>query len=109
MNPVNRRTVGFVDVRFGANVMVIEPTNLYGCDIGDDTFIGPFVEIQKGATIGKRCRIQLHSFICVLVTIWDDCFISHGAMFIFYPFVKGGSAGNQQLWRTTILVSILRW
>ena len=87
MNPVKRRTVGFVDVKFGANVTVIEPTNLYGCDIGDDTFIGPFVEIQKGATIGKRCRIQSHSFICELVTIGDDCFISHGAMFVNDLFV----------------------
>ena len=52
MNPVTRRTVAFVDVRFGANITVVEPTNLYGCDIGDDTFIGPFVEIQKGS----NCR-----------------------------------------------------
>src|SRR5467141_3000353 len=102
MNPVTRRMVGFVDVRFGANVTVIEPTNLYGCNIGDDTFIGPFVEIQKGAIIGKRCRIQSHAFICELVTIGDDCFISHGAMFINDLFVTGGPAGgNKDLWRST--------
>ena len=103
MNPVRRSTVGFVDVKFGANVTVIEPTNLYGCEIGDETFIGPFVEIQKGATIGKRCRIQSHSFICDLVTIGDDCFISHGAMFINDPFVTGAPAGKPQLWRPTKL------
>src|SRR5438874_11654075 len=103
MNPVNRRAVGFVDVRFGANVTVIEPTNLYGCDIGDDTFIGPFVEIQRGATIGKRCRIQSHSFICELVTIGDECFISHGAMFINDLFVTGGPTANPDFWRATIL------
>ena len=101
MNPVTRRTIGFVDVTFGANVTVIEPTNLYGCDIGDDTFIGPFVEIQKGATVGKRCRIQSHAFICELVTIGDDCFISHGAMFINDLFGDGGPAGKPELWQPT--------
>jgi acetyltransferase-like isoleucine patch superfamily enzyme len=103
MNPAKQGTVGFVDVKFGANVTVIEPTNLYGCEIGDETFIGPFVEIQKGATIGKRCRIQSHSFICDLVTIGDDWFISHGAMFINDTFVTGGPAGKPQLWRPTKL------
>jgi acetyltransferase-like isoleucine patch superfamily enzyme len=103
MNPVKRRTVGSVDVRFGKNVTVIEPINLYGCDIGDDTFIGPFVEIQKGAVIGKRCRIQSHSFICDLVTIGDDCFISHGAMFINDLFLTGGPAGKPELWQSTKL------
>jgi acetyltransferase-like isoleucine patch superfamily enzyme len=101
MNPVKRRAVGVVDVKFGENVTVVEPVNLYGCTIGDDSFVGPFVEIQKGATIGKRCRIQSHSFICELVTIGDDCFISHGAMFINDPFVTGGPAGKPELWRST--------
>src|SRR5438445_13468175 len=101
MNPVIRSMVGIVDVKFGANVTVIEPATLYGCDIGDETFIGPFVEIQKGATIGKRCRIQSHSFICDLVTIGDDCFISHGAMFINDVFDDGGPAGKPELWRAT--------
>ena len=103
MNPVICRTVGIADVKFGENVTVIEPTNLYGCEIGDETFIGPFVEVQKGATIGKRCRIQSHSFICDLVTIGDDCFISHGAMFINDLFVTDGPAGKPQLWRPTKL------
>jgi acetyltransferase-like isoleucine patch superfamily enzyme len=101
MNPVRRHTVGIVDVKFGPNVTVVEPSNLYGCDIGENTFIGPFVEIQKGATIGRRCRIQSHSFICELVTIGDDCFISHGAMFINDLFLTGGPAGNPELWRST--------
>src|SRR5215467_8101355 len=103
MNPVRRRTAGIVDVKFGVNVTVIEPANLYGCDIGDDTFIGPFVEIQKGVTIGKRCRIQSHSFICELVRIGDDCFIAHGAMFINDTFVSGGPAEKPELWRSTNL------
>ena len=97
------RRAGIVDVRFGKNVTVVQPVNLYGCTIGDETFVGPFVEIQKGVTIGKRCRIQSHSFICELVTIGDECFISHGAMFINDPFVTGGPAGKPDLWRATRL------
>jgi acetyltransferase-like isoleucine patch superfamily enzyme len=97
------RHVGIVDVTFGENVIVVEPVNLYGCVIGDYTFVGPFVEIQKGVTIGQRCRIQSHSFICDLVTIGDDCFISHGAMFINDRFVTGGPAGKRRLWRSTKL------
>ena len=86
------RNVGMVDVTFGENVTIVEPVNLYGCVIGDDSSIGPFVEIQRGAVIGKRCRIQSHAFICDMVTIGDDCFISHGAMFINDPFAIGGPA-----------------
>ena len=93
---------GIVDVTFGRNVTVVEPANLYGCCIGDDTFIGPFVEIQKGAVVGARCRIQSHSFICDLVTIGDDCFIAHGVMFVNDPFASGGPArGRRKFWRMT--------
>jgi len=97
------RSIRIVDVKFGENVTVIEPVNLYRCTIGDDSFVGPFVEIQEGAKIGKRCRIQSHSFICDLVTIGDDCFISHGAMFINDLFGDGGPAGKPELWRPTKL------
>jgi acetyltransferase-like isoleucine patch superfamily enzyme len=91
-----------VEVSFGANVTVVQPVNLYGCAIGDDTFVGPFVEIQRGVTIGQRCKIQSHAFICELVTIGDDCFISHGAMFINDLFSTGGPAkGRKDLWRST--------
>ena len=62
--------------------MFIEPVNLYECSIGDNCFIGPFVEIQRNVIIGNNTRIQSHSFICEGVTIGDDCFISHGVMFI---------------------------
>lgn len=99
--PTVRRS-GIVDVVFGENVMVIEPANLYGCTIGDESFIGPFVEVQRRVTIGKRCRIQSHAFICELVTIGDDCFISHGAMFVNDLFSIGGPAkGREDLWRST--------
>ena len=98
----NLRQVGIVNVAFGANVTIIEPANLYGCTIGDDCFIGPFVEIQSDVTIGQRCRIQSHAFICELVAIGDDCFISHGAMFINDLFSEGGPAkGKRELWRST--------
>jgi acetyltransferase-like isoleucine patch superfamily enzyme len=97
------KQAGIIDVKFGENVTVVEPVNIYGCTIGDESFVGPFVEIQRGVTIGKRCRIQSHSFICELVTIGDDCFISHGAMFINDAFVSGGPTADRQLWRSTKL------
>jgi acetyltransferase-like isoleucine patch superfamily enzyme len=96
------RQVSIVDVKFGKRVTLVEPVNLYGCEIGDDSFIGPFVEIQKGVVIGKRCRVQSHAFVCELVEIGDDCFISHGAMFINDLFANGGPAkGRGDLWRST--------
>jgi acetyltransferase-like isoleucine patch superfamily enzyme len=97
------RHAGIVEVKFGKDVTVVQPVNLYGCAIGDGSFVGPFVEIQKGAKIGKRCRVQSHSFICELVTIGDDCFISHGAMFINDSFVTGSPANKRSLWRQTKL------
>ena len=97
-----RSSVGIVDVVFGAGVLVVEPVNLYGCDIGDGTRIGPFVEIQRGAVIGKRCRVQSHTFICELVTVGDDCFIGHGVMFVNDLFRDGGPAmGDKAKWVAT--------
>lgn len=97
-----RRAAAIRDVTFGDGVTVVEPANLYGCAIGDDTFVGPFVEIQSGVTIGARCRIQSHSFICELVSIGDDCVIAHGVMFINDRFATGGPArGRRELWRET--------
>ena len=90
------------NVAFGERVKVVEPVNLYGCAIGDDCFIGPFVEVQSGVKIGSRCKIQSHSFICDLVTIGDDCFIAHGVMFINDLFENGGPAGGRkECWRST--------
>jgi acetyltransferase-like isoleucine patch superfamily enzyme len=70
------------DVELGARVVVGPFTNLYGCRVGDDTRIGPFVEIQRGAVIGARCKIQSHAFICDGVVIGDGVFVGHGVMFI---------------------------
>src|SRR5947209_9637600 len=95
---------GIVDVQFGANVKVVQPVNIYGCSIGDDCFIGPFVEIQRKVTIGKRTRVQSHAFVCELVTIGDDCFISHGVMFVNDLARSGKPAvGRPDLWKTTRL------
>jgi UDP-3-O-[3-hydroxymyristoyl] glucosamine N-acyltransferase len=80
------------DVRFGERVTVVEPGNLYECAIGDDCFVGPFVEIQRGVAIGARTRVQSHAFICELVTIGADCFIGHGVMFVNDKFAQGGPA-----------------
>ena len=83
------------DVEFGDNVVVSPFTNLYGCTIGDNTRIGPFVEIQRGAVIGANCKIQSHTFVCDGVTIEDDVFVGHGVMFINDNYPR--AAGDGQL------------
>lgn len=99
---MNLRKAGIVNVGFGKDVTVVEPVNIYGCVIGDNCFIGPFVEIQKDVVIGNNCKIQSHSFICELVEIGNHCFVSHGAMFINDLFQKGGPAqGDKSLWKKT--------
>lgn len=96
------RFIDIVDVAFGKNVRIVNPSNLYKCTIGDDCFIGPFCEIQQGVTIGNRVKIQSHTFICELVSINDDCFIGHGVMFINDPFQDGGPAmGDKKKWKPT--------
>lgn len=96
------KEVGIVGVAFGCNVTVVQPANLYGCVLGDEVFVGPFVEIQKGVTIGARTRVQSHSFICELVAIGEDCFVGHGVMFTNDAFANGGPArGDKSLWKPT--------
>lgn len=90
------------DVEFGLNVKLVKPLNLYECKIGDNSFIGPFVEIQKNVIIGKNCKVQSHSFICELVTIGENCVIAHGVMFINDLFSNGKPAnGDKSLWKET--------
>ncbi len=102
MNTPRLLESGVVDVAFGTNVTVMKPVNLYGCTIGDDSFIGPFVEMQRNVRVGKRTKVQSHTFVCELVEIGDDCFIGHGVMFINDLFATGGPArGNQSLWKAT--------
>lgn len=91
------------DVQFGENVTIVEPVNIYGCKIGDNSFVGPFVEIQKGVVVGTNCKVQSHSFICELVTIGNYCFIGHGVMFINDIMKDGPANGNQAKWKKTIV------
>ena len=83
-------------VKLGKDVKIFQPdlVNLYGCTIGDDTKVGAFVEIQKNAFIGKRCKVSSHTFICEGVTIEDEVFVGHGVMFIndIYPRATAGGA-----------------
>lgn len=98
------KQIGIRDVEFGEGVTVVEPANLYGCRIGDGSFVGPFVEIQSGVEIGRNCRVQSHAFVCDLVTVGDDCFISHGAKFINDIFASGGPArGDRSKYGATVL------
>lgn len=91
------------DVKFGQNVRLARFINLYGCEIGDDTKIGTFVEIQKNAAVGKRCKISSHTFICEGVVIEDNVFIGHGVMFIndSYPraTTSGGALQTEADWK----------
>ena len=81
--PVNDAEFRLIsDVEFGADVVVMPFTNLYGCRIGDGTRIGPFVEIQSGASVGARCKIQSHTFVCDGVAIGDEVFVGHGVVFV---------------------------
>ena len=90
------------DVILGKNVFLNDFINLYGCKIGDDTKIGPFVEVQKNAAIGCRCKISSHTFICEGVEIEDEVFIGHGVMFINDMFpratAKSGILQTEEDW-----------
>ncbi|MFI5150580.1 MAG: acyltransferase [Bacteroidia bacterium] len=96
------KSVAFRNVKWGKGVTVVNPSNIYGCEIGDSCFIGPFVEIQKDVKIGSFTRVQSHTFICELVEVGEHCFIGHGVMFINDKFSKGGPArGDKSLWMST--------
>jgi UDP-3-O-[3-hydroxymyristoyl] glucosamine N-acyltransferase len=98
------RHIAIRDATFGIGVTVVQPVNIYGCHIGDGCFIGPFTEIQAKVSIGKRTRVQSHTFICELVSIGEDCFVGHGVMFINDVFAKGGPArGDRSLWKSTTI------
>ena len=100
----NKKSISISNVTFGTGVTLVEPLNIYGCVLGDNVFVGPFVEIQKGAEIGKNTKVQSHAFICELVTIGSDCFIGHGVVFINDLFSRGRPAGgDKKLWRDTRL------
>jgi len=97
--------MGLTDVELGRDVKIAQPTlvNLYGCKVGDETKIGAFVEIQKNATIGARCKISSHTFICEGVTIEDEVFVGHGVMFINdrvpRATASGGALQSEKDWK----------
>src|SRR5207248_4320462 len=84
------------DVRLGKNAAVHSFANLYGCSVGDDSRVGAFVEIQKNAVVGARCKISSHTFVCEGVTIEDDVFVGHGVMFINDPDPRATEGGRPQ-------------
>lgn len=95
---------GVVNTSFGSEVTIINPVNIYGSNIGNYCFIGPFVEIQKNTNIGDYTKVQSHSFICEFVTIGNHCFIGHGVMFINDLFIEGKPAGgDKSKWKSTII------
>lgn len=95
MNPI-LTNVAIKNVSFGERVSVVTPVNMYGATLCDDVFVGPFCEIQSGAVIGARTRVQSHSFICSKVTIGEDCFIGHGVMFTNDLHPGGPNRGNPE-------------
>ena len=104
MNKPTVKNIGIVDIKCGENVTIVEPSNLYGCSLGHNVFVGPFVEIQKDVIVGNNTRIQSHSFICEMVKIGSDCFIAHGVMFINDLFKEGAPArGDKTKWGETVI------
>jgi acetyltransferase-like isoleucine patch superfamily enzyme len=83
------------DVKLGRDVKLAKFINLYGCEIGDETKIGAFVEIQKNASVGKRCKISSHTFVCEGVTIEDNVFVGHGVVFINDSYPRATTADGQ--------------
>ena len=84
------------DVKLGKNVKVCDFTNLYGCEVGDDSKVGTFVEIQKNARIGRRCKISSHTFVCEGVTMDDEVFVGHGVTFVNDRYPRATAEGRPQ-------------
>lgn len=93
-SPISHQLIA-PDVKLGRDVRIFSFTNLYGCEIGDETKIGTFVEIQRGAKIGRRCKISSHTFICEGVTLEDEVFVGHGVMFTNDLYPRATAAGGR--------------
>jgi len=91
------------NIKFGKNCTIIEPSNLYECELGNDVFVGPFVEITNGVKIGNKTRVSSHSFICNLVTIGKECFIGHGVMFTNDLFKEGKIINDEKYFFPTTI------
>jgi len=99
---IDNKTI--VDTIHGHSFKCVQPVNIYGSVIGDNVFVGPFVEIQRNTLIGSNVRIQSHSFVCEYVTIGDNSFVGHGVMFINDKFSDGGPArGDKSKWKSTFI------
>ncbi len=97
----NKLNTDIRNVKFGENCTIIDPCNLYECELGNNVFVGPFVEITKGVKIEDNTRISSHSFICDMVTIGKNCFIGHGVMFTNDLFKDGKIINDRSRWFKT--------
>lgn len=102
MNP-NIRQVAIRNVVRGENVVIYEPVNLYDCELADEVFVGPFVEIQGHTRVGKGSKIQSHTFICEYVTLGERCFIGHGVMFANDMFREGKPNPDRESWGRIVI------
>lgn len=101
---MKKLAIGIKNCLIHDTCLIVEPVNLYGCELGEKTFVGPFVEIQNDVKIGRNVRVQSHSFICSGVSIGDHSFIGHGVMFINDLFQNGGPArGNTDFYKETVI------
>ncbi len=91
------------DITCGERVVIMQPSNVYEAILGDDVFVGPFCEIQQGVSIGRRTRVQSHTFICELVTVGEDCFIGHGVMFVNDRMRGGPAQVDRDKWERTFV------
>ncbi|GKX63827.1 acyltransferase [Pragia fontium] len=94
---------GITDTQVGKNVVIYSPVNIYGCTLGDDVFIGPFVEIQKNCVVGRQSRVQSHTFICENVNIGENCFIGHNVTFANDLFTQGAPNPDASDWLHIII------
>lgn len=97
------RDTGVRNVESGENVVIYQPANLYNCRLGDNVFVGPFVEIQGNTTVGADTKIQSHTFICEYVTLGERCFIGHGVMFANDMFRDGKPNADRESWGRIVI------
>mgnify|MGYP001422721802 CR=1 FL=1 len=100
---INKKKISLRNIKFGKNCKIIEPSNLYECELEDGVFVGPFVEIGKDVLIKKNSRISSHTFICPKVTIGSNCFIGHGVMFTNDKFTNGKLNFEEKDWLPTLI------
>ena len=100
---IEKKKISLRKVKYGKNCIIIEPSNLYECELEDGVFVGPFVEIGKNVLIKKNTRISSHTFICPKVTIGRNCFVGHGVMFTNDKFTNSKLSFNEKDWISTTI------